>query len=103
MSGNGYHLHYRLPDLPKEDAVLGRTGLVATALVARHNETPPTHVDQAVLNAARICKLYGTKAHCPESKEREQAEACINETMVWTMEAFLIEVERGQGGGRYGE
>jgi P4 family phage/plasmid primase-like protien len=66
MSGNGYHLHYQLPDLPNEDAVSGRSGLIATALAAlahRFNDEPPVHVDKTVFNAARICKLYGTMAH----------------------------------------
>lgn len=65
MSGNGYHLNYRLPDLPNTPDVSGRTnGLVARALAALEDRFKGNGVkiDVTVANAARIWKLYGTRA-----------------------------------------
>ena len=65
LSGNGYHLNYRLPDLPNEAYVSGRTnGLIARSLAALAAKFAGSgvKVDITVGNAARIWKLYGTWA-----------------------------------------
>lgn len=58
MSGNGWHLLYRI-DAPTEDEDLLKRCL---ASVATRFLTPAVSVDQKVFNAARISKLYGTLA-----------------------------------------
>lgn len=64
LSGNGYHLCYRLPDLVNGPEVSGRDGLVHRALqaLAARCNTEQVQVDLVVYNAARIWKLYGTWA-----------------------------------------
>jgi hypothetical protein len=59
-SGNGAHLLYRI-DLPNtpEMADLIQNCLNALAFLVSHDKI---HVDESVFNAARIWKLYGTKA-----------------------------------------
>lgn len=56
MSGNGYHLLYRI-DLPADD-----DGLVQGVLVALANQfsTETVTIDRSVHNAARITKVIGT-------------------------------------------
>jgi hypothetical protein len=55
-SGNGYHLLYRI-DLPaKDDALVEK---VLTALAGRFDDAD-VKIDCAVVNPARIVKLYGT-------------------------------------------
>lgn len=62
-SGNGAHLLYRI-DLPAADD--GLVKRVLEGLAARFDGTPTMHgqtkIDRSVSNAARICKLPGTRA-----------------------------------------
>lgn len=69
MSGNGYHIMFRLPDLPNEPEISGRDGLIHRALqtIQGKFETPEVAVDQVVYNAARLWKLYGTWARKGDS------------------------------------
>jgi hypothetical protein len=62
-SGNGFHLLYRI-DLPADDGALVRRAL--RALAARF-DTDAVKIDQAVYNAARIVKLYGTASRKGDS------------------------------------
>lgn len=77
MSGNGYHMMYRLPDLPNDiptgKSISEASQLVKDALAAIQANFKDKYVDvdQQVFNAARIWKLYGTVARKGEtSKER---------------------------------
>lgn len=56
FSGNGYHLVYRLPDMPNDDE---HKTMVRDALAALDAKFPDT-VDMAVFNPGRIWKFYGT-------------------------------------------
>lgn len=73
MSGNGYHMVYRLPDLPNEiphgKSMSEASELVKRALAAiqANFKDRNVDVDQQVFNAARIWKLYGTVARKGES------------------------------------
>ncbi len=58
MSGNGYHLLYRI-DLPVNDDELVRRGLVA---IADHFDDDHVKIDRTVHNPARITKVIGTMA-----------------------------------------
>jgi len=60
-SGNGYHLLYRLDDLPNDK---NTTTLKKQALQALHKQFGGVgvHIDQVVYNPSRITKLYGTWA-----------------------------------------
>jgi len=60
MSGNGYHLLYRLPDLPVNS---DNTGFVKSVLEALDKEFSDSRIsiDLTVFNPARIWKLYGTR------------------------------------------
>ena len=58
LSGNGYHVLYRI-DLPADDGGLIKRCLAA--LSARFS-TDNVHLDKKVFNAARITKLYGSRA-----------------------------------------
>jgi hypothetical protein len=72
MSGNGYHLHYRLADLPNVEEISGRNGLIASCLATlakKFNDRNPVHIDESVYNAARLCKLYGTMARKGDNTE----------------------------------
>lgn len=64
LSGNGYHLVYRLPDLPPGPEVSERGGLVHRALLALAAKfsTDGCKIDSVNYNASRIWKLYGTVA-----------------------------------------
>lgn len=66
-SGNGYHLNYRLPDLPndKENRELIRKCL--EAIGEKFKDLPEVDIDQTVHNPARIWKLYGTTARKGEA------------------------------------
>lgn len=57
-SGNGAHLLY-LIDLPNDGATTALLKGVLTALARRFNDGE-VKIDQAVYNASRICKAYGT-------------------------------------------
>lgn len=61
FSGNGFHLYYRLADLPND---AGTRLLVKSILVglAAKFDTPFARIDTAVFNASRITKLPGTFA-----------------------------------------
>lgn len=61
MSGNGYHLLFRLPDLPPDDAHKALLRDCLRALGAKFS-TDQAKVDETTFNPARICKLYGTMA-----------------------------------------
>jgi hypothetical protein len=59
-SGNGAHLLYRV-DLPNDEPSTLLLAAVLKALAARFNDAA-VKVDEAVFNAARISKVYGTMA-----------------------------------------
>ena len=65
MSGNGYHLNYRLPEMDPEDA----KPLVRKCLAALKARQDVAHVevDQKVFNPSRIWKVYGTHARKGDS------------------------------------
>jgi putative DNA primase/helicase len=73
LSGNGFHLLYRLPDLANADA---STTLISRSLKALSSKfsSDTVHIDETVFNAARISKAYGTFArkgdHTPERPYR---------------------------------
>lgn len=71
MSGNGYHLMYRLPDLENCEFISGRQGLVSLSLAAlsARFSNAQVDVDQVVFNPSRIWKLYGTMARKGDSTE----------------------------------
>lgn len=58
-SGNGAHLIYRLPDLPNTRESLALVTSILKELADRHN-SGAIQIDQSVVNASRISKLYGT-------------------------------------------
>ena len=59
FSGNGYHLMYRLPDLPNNqdthEMIVASIGVIASKFSA-----DTVDIDLKVVNPARIWKLYGT-------------------------------------------
>ncbi|MGD9329783.1 MAG: phage/plasmid primase, P4 family [Desulfobacterales bacterium] len=65
MSGNGYHLNYRIPDMDPEDA----KALLKKCLAALQAQLSVEHVDvdQKVYNPSRIWKIYGTTARKGDS------------------------------------
>lgn len=71
LSGNGYHINYRLPDLPPGDEVGGGSGLLAKALQALQSRfgREKAKIDAVNINPARIWKLYGTMARKGDSTE----------------------------------
>ena len=60
-SGNGYHVLYRLDDLPNTDENKALLQKCLAAIGARFN-SDQIEIDQTVFNPARIWKLYGTHA-----------------------------------------
>lgn len=62
MSGNGYHLYYRLDDFPNTDET---TRLISRTLknLASRFDNDCVHVDTTVRNASRITKIPGTVAY----------------------------------------
>lgn len=58
-SGNGYHINYRLPDLPNTEETRGLIRQALSAVIAKHGGKK-VDVDSTVFNQARIWKLYGT-------------------------------------------
>ncbi|MEW5736337.1 MAG: hypothetical protein AB1921_15940, partial [Thermodesulfobacteriota bacterium] len=74
MSGNGWHLSFRLPDLPNTEETKGLVKSCLAALHARFTPTvaakdapegapePRAEVDLLTFNPARLWKLYGTCA-----------------------------------------
>lgn len=73
LSGNGFHLLYRLPDLANSDASTSLISRALKALSAKFSSAT-VHIDETVFNAARISKAYGTFArkgdHTPERPYR---------------------------------
>jgi P4 family phage/plasmid primase-like protien len=61
MSGNGWHLLYRLPDLENNEENQELVKKCVLALAERFNDSQVS-VDGKVFNPARIFKLYGTTA-----------------------------------------
>ena len=61
MSGNGFHLYYRLPDLPNTEQ---STALVKGVLqtLSQKFDSEEFEVDKSVFNASRITKVPGTVA-----------------------------------------
>lgn len=59
FSGNGYHLMYRLPDLPN-DADTHAVIVQAISAVAARFAQDKVDIDIKVVNPARIWKIYGT-------------------------------------------
>ncbi len=57
MSGNGYHLNYRLPDLPNDDE---HKTLIRDAMAALAEKFGKVTIDVSVVNPARIWKYYST-------------------------------------------
>lgn len=79
-SGNGYHLNYRLEDLPNDEAIAKGGGLIQRCLsaIAAKVGNEKCKVDLAVYNAARIWKLYGTWARKGDStKERPHRQSYL--------------------------
>ncbi|MBP7341355.1 MAG: hypothetical protein KA957_03470, partial [Syntrophaceae bacterium] len=64
MSGNGYHLNYRLPDLPNDDE---HRFLIRDAMAALAEKFGPVTIDVSVVNPSRIWKFYGTTARKGDS------------------------------------
>ncbi|HAJ27922.1 MAG TPA: hypothetical protein DCG53_11895 [Syntrophus sp. (in: bacteria)] len=59
FSGNGYHLLYRLPDLPN-NAETHDMIVKSVAAIAAKFDNDTVDIDVSVVNPARIWKLYGT-------------------------------------------
>jgi len=59
VSGNGFHLLYRLPDLPNT-AETHDMVVAAIAAIAAKFKNEHTDIDVTTVNPARIWKLYGT-------------------------------------------
>jgi len=67
-SGNGYHLVYRLSDLPNDDENRALIKRAVAAIEARfHNDK--VLIDLKVVNPARIWKLYGTTGRKGDSTD----------------------------------
>lgn len=62
MSGNGYHLYYRLDGLPNTEATTQVISKVLRNLAAKF-DNDFVHVDTSVSNASRITKIPGTFAY----------------------------------------
>lgn len=60
-SGNGYHLLYRIPDLPVTDENVELLRNILKVLSQLYS-SDVVDVDEKNFNPARICKLYGTMA-----------------------------------------
>jgi hypothetical protein len=67
MSGNGSHVHFSI-DLPNDDESLKLVGDVLDVFDKIYS-TDKVTIDQAVKNAARICRLYGMYARKGDSTE----------------------------------
>jgi hypothetical protein len=81
-SGNGYHLVYSI-DLPNDESSTALVKAVLTTLADRFDDAM-TKVDQAVFNASRVCKLYGTVANKGDHTE----------TMPWRLSKILHSPKR---------
>lgn len=58
-SGNGFHLLYRLPDLPNDEAT-HKLIVDAMAVIKVRFDNEQVEIDPATVNPARIWKVYGT-------------------------------------------
>jgi hypothetical protein len=58
-SGNGFHLLYRLPDLPNNEET-HKIIVAAMAAIKAKFDSDTVDIDPAVVNPARIWKCYGT-------------------------------------------
>jgi P4 family phage/plasmid primase-like protien len=69
LSGNGYHINYRLPDLEPCPEISGSGGLLHKALQALQGRfgRDGIKIDQVNYNLSRIWKLYGTMARKGDS------------------------------------
>lgn len=69
LSGNGYHVMYRLPDLPLGDEIGGSSGLLCKALQALQARFGRSgiKIDTVNHNPSRIWKMYGTMARKGDS------------------------------------
>jgi hypothetical protein len=63
MSGNGYHLLYRLDDLPAQDPNIQRHIKSRLVSLSARFSNEHVHLDTTLFNPARIIKLYGSTAH----------------------------------------
>ncbi|MCK9519530.1 MAG: phage/plasmid primase, P4 family [Dehalococcoidia bacterium] len=68
FSGNGYHLLYRLQDLPNDAETHGLV-MQAIAAIAARFPADAVDIDLKVVNPARIWKLYGTTGRKGDSTE----------------------------------
>lgn len=84
LSGNGFHLLYRLPDLANNDVSTSLISRVLKALSSRFSNDA-VHIDETVFNAARISKAYGTFArkgdHTPDRPYRLSRMLDVPETI----------------------
>jgi P4 family phage/plasmid primase-like protien len=70
LSGNGYHIMYRLPDQAPAPEISGSGGMLHKALQAlnaRFGRPGVIKIDQVNYNPSRIWKLYGTMARKGDS------------------------------------
>ena len=74
FSGNGYHLLYRLPDLPN-NAETHEFIVKSIGVLAERFKNDQVDIDVSVVNPARIWKLYGTTGrkgdHTPDRPHRK--------------------------------
>jgi len=66
FSGNGYHLVYRLPDLPNDEE---HHALVVNATAALADKFGKEDIDVSVTNPGRIWKFYGTTGRKGDSTD----------------------------------
>jgi hypothetical protein len=59
MSGNGFHLLYKIEDMPITDSAISFVKGFLN-LLADHFNTELVTIDTTVFNPGRICRLYGT-------------------------------------------
>lgn len=69
FSGNGFHLNYRLPDLPNDDE---SKELIVNATAALAEKFGKEDIDVSVTNAGRIWKFYGTTGRKGDSTPERQ-------------------------------
>lgn len=76
-SGNGYHLLYRLQEIPPNEGNKTKIKDALAAIKAHFEDETRVDIDQSVFNPARIFKVYGTMARkgdsVPERPHRRSA------------------------------
>lgn len=97
VSGNGYHLQYRLAlDNTKENIDLMKKVLEALGLLF---DDDSVKIDRSVFNPARVCKLYGTKAHkgsdTPKQPHRMSGLVTVPKTIETVPRAYLEKLVEG--------